>query len=502
MARNGSGTYNVTYTFADGNILTAAQLNSMWSDIGTALTGSLAKDGQTVPSANLPMGNYRHTGVGNGSARTDYAAVGQVQDSAFLWGGTAGGTADALTLTPSPAITAYAAGQVFRFKSGASPNTSTVTLAVSGLTTKAIQKNGSALAAGDIVADTWYEALYDGSAFQLSTLSLIANISDFARTVLDDASAAAAQATLKVGVQGASVASATSTDIWAGGDGDSLHITGTTTITGFGTAPQAGAWRLVTFDDVLTLTYGASTIVTPSLGNLTTAAGNVFLIYADTTSKAIVLPLGKAGVTALGAQATIDGSTDYVPFWDASAGALAKALVNDLQKGLRLESAQTASSSASLDWSGLAGGNGVYLLTWLNHRPASDGGLLSIRMGSGGGPTWDTGANYSFTTNLTGFTASPTWSAGGAASGATYMPIGSAQDAGSDASSGAALIFSSAANTYVIALSGNLNTAASLRYGVLSFGHWTGTNATGVRVLDSTGNIAQGTFQLHRLRIS
>jgi hypothetical protein len=132
------------------------------------------------------MSGYRHTGVGNAVARNDYAAAGQVQDGAFIWCGTAGGTANALTLTPTPAITAYAAGQVFRFKAGASGNSGAATVAVSGLTAQAIQKAGSALASGDIAANREYQILDDGTNFQLSAWSgasgiVAANIS-FAAT--------------------------------------------------------------------------------------------------------------------------------------------------------------------------------------------------------------------------------------------------------------------------------------------------------------------------------
>ncbi|MFH1603693.1 MAG: hypothetical protein ABIH03_07280, partial [Pseudomonadota bacterium] len=66
------------------------------------------------------------------------------------WAGTAGGTADALTLTVAPAITSYTAGQVFRFKSGASANTGAATVAVSGLAAKALQRDGAALIRGAI----------------------------------------------------------------------------------------------------------------------------------------------------------------------------------------------------------------------------------------------------------------------------------------------------------------------------------------------------------------
>lgn len=86
----------------------------------------------------------------------------------------------------------------------------------------------------------------------------------------------------------AAVASATATDIWAGA-GNFVHVTGTTTITGFGTAPQAGAWRAIVFDDALTLTHGASAIVLPGGANITTAAGDLALVVADTTTKHLVI---------------------------------------------------------------------------------------------------------------------------------------------------------------------------------------------------------------------
>lgn len=154
-----------------GTVISSTAVNANFSDIATALTQSIASDGQTPITANLPMSGYKHTGVANASARTDYAATGQVQDGSFTWCGTAGGTADALTLTPTPAITAYATGQKFRFKASSSANTGATTVAVSGLTAKAVQLNDAALVAGDIAANKYYEILYDGAAFQITRLS-------------------------------------------------------------------------------------------------------------------------------------------------------------------------------------------------------------------------------------------------------------------------------------------------------------------------------------------
>jgi hypothetical protein len=102
--------------------------------------------------------------------------------------------------------------------------------------------------------------------------------------------------------KGAAVASASTTNIWSNADGNLLHVTGTTTITSLGTAPQAGAKRQVIFDGVLTLTYNASTLVLPGGANITSVAGDVWEFIADTTTKIIGTPVSIAKLPA------IDGS--------------------------------------------------------------------------------------------------------------------------------------------------------------------------------------------------
>jgi hypothetical protein len=91
--------------------------------------------------------------------------------------------------------------------------------------------------------------------------------------------------------KGAAVASASTTNIWSNNDGNLLHVTGTTTITSLGTAPQAGAKRQVIFDGALILTYNASTLVIPGAANITTAAGDMWEFVADTTTKIIGTPI-------------------------------------------------------------------------------------------------------------------------------------------------------------------------------------------------------------------
>jgi hypothetical protein len=83
MARNGAGTYQrVAGTpYVYDTVIDEVVVNSEFDDIATALTQSLAKDGQTVPTANIPMGGYKITNLGNATVSTDALALGQMTAS-------------------------------------------------------------------------------------------------------------------------------------------------------------------------------------------------------------------------------------------------------------------------------------------------------------------------------------------------------------------------------------------------------------------------------------
>jgi hypothetical protein len=88
---------------------------------------------------------------------------------AYWWGGTAGGTANALTISVGGPPTAYAEGQRFAFVV-ASNNTGAATLAVNGLTAKSIRRpDGSTLQAGDLKAGMLIGVTYDGTNFRLAS---------------------------------------------------------------------------------------------------------------------------------------------------------------------------------------------------------------------------------------------------------------------------------------------------------------------------------------------
>lgn len=66
----------------------------------------------------------------------------------------------------------------------------------------------------------------------------------------------------------------------ASASGPSLHISGTTTITSFGTAPS-GAIRTAVFDGALTLTHNGTSLILPGAANITTAAGDVGVFVSE-----------------------------------------------------------------------------------------------------------------------------------------------------------------------------------------------------------------------------
>src|SRR6185437_9188911 len=121
------------------------------NDIVGGLNDVLTKDGQNTPTANLPMGGFRHTNVHDAVARTDYASAGQVQDGGLIWNGVTGGSANAQTLGPSPSVASLVDGQVFNFRAGFT-NTGATTFAVGGLPTQPVTFRGVPLEGNDLVA--------------------------------------------------------------------------------------------------------------------------------------------------------------------------------------------------------------------------------------------------------------------------------------------------------------------------------------------------------------
>lgn len=90
------------------------------------------------------------------AALNSIAFADDIQEQTFVYCGVAGGTANALTLTPSPALAAYVTGARFMFKAGATGNSGATTVNVSALGAIAVQQNYAACTGSEIVADRFY----------------------------------------------------------------------------------------------------------------------------------------------------------------------------------------------------------------------------------------------------------------------------------------------------------------------------------------------------------
>lgn len=170
MPFNGSGTFTRDYVWVNDKIagtpITASRVDDDSDDFASGLSSVITKDGQTLLTADIPFANFKITGLGNGSARNDSIALGQVQDNQFLYLGTTSGSADAYTLAPSPTITAYATTQQFTVKISATNLTTTPYLQISSIanpTTTAVIKKLSAtkteiaVEASDLLANGIYK---------------------------------------------------------------------------------------------------------------------------------------------------------------------------------------------------------------------------------------------------------------------------------------------------------------------------------------------------------
>lgn len=105
------------YPATNGASATPTDWNALLADISAALTQSLSQDGQTNPTANLPMAGFKFTGAGNASGSGQFVVWGQNatlgnlttvtqagSDNSTLAATTAWVTAKGYATTASPAL--------------------------------------------------------------------------------------------------------------------------------------------------------------------------------------------------------------------------------------------------------------------------------------------------------------------------------------------------------------------------------------------------------------
>jgi len=169
MSFNGSGSFLINTAgqpVVSGTVISSTAFNALTADLATGLSTCITKDGQTTVTANIPMANFKFTGLGAGSGAADSANLSQVQSTVVKLLASVSGT-DTITAVGSPTVAAYAAGQMFYFVA-AGDNTGAVTINIDSLGAKAVTRDGSvALAAGDIKSGEVVVIVYDGTRFQV-----------------------------------------------------------------------------------------------------------------------------------------------------------------------------------------------------------------------------------------------------------------------------------------------------------------------------------------------
>lgn len=79
MSRDGAGNYALPAgnPVVTGTTISVTWANTTLTDIGTALTQSISRDGQALPTANLPMSGFKHTGAASATGAGQYLIYGQ-----------------------------------------------------------------------------------------------------------------------------------------------------------------------------------------------------------------------------------------------------------------------------------------------------------------------------------------------------------------------------------------------------------------------------------------
>jgi len=179
-----------------------------------------------------------------------------------------------------------------------------------------------------------------------------------------------------------------------------------------------------------------------------------------------------------------------------------QALVETMPPTIVLLETKIASSSASIDFTGIDGSFESYEIEFDSVKPATDDVYLGLRFGTGGTPTWETsGYAYNGRHNATDFTAT----------GADRIPIGnpaSTWGTGSGTNKkieGRIVLRAPGESDYPIVTFHGANIFPSVvnAGNILGSGLWATAGAvTGVRLLFSSGNIASGNFHLYGRRKS
>jgi hypothetical protein len=163
--------------------------------------------------------------------------------------------------------------------------------------------------------------------------------------------------------KGADIASNSTTDL--GAVAGLMHdITGTTTITSFGTV-AAGIWKIIKFEGALTLTHNASSLILPGGANITTADGDVAIVMSEGSGNWRCLSYMSANWIPSGLS---DPGADRIVFWDDSEGVVdwlqvsnGLSVTGTTLKGFVLQQVRASDSDVATGTTQIPGDNSIPL---------------------------------------------------------------------------------------------------------------------------------------------
>lgn len=229
------------YTLTNGSTADATQVMANYTKIITDTNANAAHNGVNSDITALTALSTPITSTQGGT--TTYI------------GGTSTGTANAqVVATPVPTGMTLAAGQTVCFIAGAT-NTAATTLNANALGAKNVFRQSpsgvQALTGGEIVSGAYNCASYDGTEFVLNDNAMAAGIGPVTN-----------------------LASAGTTDLGTI-PSHNVNVTGTTGITAFGSSASASfPVYSLKFAGILTITYNASSMITPGARDIKTAAND------------------------------------------------------------------------------------------------------------------------------------------------------------------------------------------------------------------------------------
>lgn len=168
-----------------------------------------------------------------------------------------------------------------------------------------------------------------------------------------------------------------------------------------------------------------------------------------------------------------------------------------------LISSQTASSSATIDFTGLSSTYKVYMVMFQGVTPQTDATNFSVRVGTGGTPTYQTGAVYGAQIAIA-YGATTISQAGG--TGNAQMGLSTLGTGANDVCSGSFTVFNPSQSTkYHQFISSVINHrdaygGSNQYYQIGGHEYESNTAVTAIRFYMSSGNLATGVFYLYGIQ--